>query len=558
MAIGPDAAKVQLGNPGAQDQQGMAATLADSSAGEPGTPSVEAAPAPELPDRQRSWDEASMVPSQEAQSQAEPKLVEALDSKPVEAFNWAELQDVSKRDSYCRHCRMPVESDPKTVVRKKGHQALQCRRCHNVVSLLYRRMDMKNLDDWKSLTPAQMANFYRHAGKCVCPMTGNLDFEKIRGCLIDEISEVERHVHETKMKGKYLPLTVWKSKGYDITAIEQAADWKESDMFLGGSYLYFCFGALSGTFLLTLPFCWAGFHIAEVWQGLCRPRASDFSCTHPRRSEVQGHASWEENLKTYLVLDCIFFWDGSVCLMWSWYFFLGLVCFGRSNPCQGKASKEGPADKAASEIEGDQAEDASDHSDWETVASSKSEHRRGGGGGAARSPKGKKSARGKAKAAKVSNEAKAEARKTNAPIVAKARKALRLLEPVLKDCKKVTRSPNCTDDVKGELDAAGKIVKEANKVKKDAPGYGSAGKTLPAFEHEADTCKELAKAIRDKAEGILQLDAVINKMGDEGLNKLAQRAQRRVNAEEVNWVLHHSFTQLCFVNIWASLIWYVV
>ena len=269
MAIGPDAAKVQLGNHGAQD------TLPDSSAGSPGrpaTPSTEAPPgspkeapalAPELPDRQRSWEVEEPNPSQEVQSQAEQKLVEAPASKPVEApaskpveaFNWAELLDVSKRDSYCSHCRMPVEADPKTVVRKKGHQSLQCRRCHNVVSLLYRRMDMKNLDDWKSLTPAQMANFYRSAGKCVCPMTGNLDFEKIRGCLIDEISEVERHVHETKMKGKYLPLSVWKSKGYDVEAIEKAADWKESDMFLGGSYLYFCFGALSGTFLLTLPFC---------------------------------------------------------------------------------------------------------------------------------------------------------------------------------------------------------------------------------------------------------------------------------------------------------------
>ena len=194
-------------------------------------------------------------------------------------------------------------------------------------------------------------------------------------------------------------------------------------------------------------------------------------------------------------------------------------------------SKKGPADKA--EDEGEQAEDASDHSDWETVSSSKSQHRRGGGGGAA-SPKGKKSARGKAKAAKVSNEAKAEARKVNAPIVAKARKALRLLEPVLKDFKKVTRSANCTDDIKGELDAASKIVKEANKVKKDAPAYGSAGKTLAEFEHEADTCKELAKAIKVKAEGILQLDDVINKMGDEGLNKLAQRAQRRCSAVEVS------------------------
>ena len=211
------------------------------------------------------------------------------------------------------------------------------------------------------------------------------------------------------------------------------------------------------------------------------------------------------------------------------------MLIGHSNPCQGKASKEVATDKAASEIEPEHTvEDASDqHSDWESVASSRSERRRGGARAA--SPV-RKSARGKAKAkaAKVSNETKAEARKANAPIVAQARKALRLLEPVVKEFKKVTRSASCTEDIKGELEAAARIVKEANKVKKDAPAYGSAGKTLADFEHDADTCKELAKAIKDKAQGILQLDDVINKMGDEGLNKLAERAHRRVNAQEVS------------------------
>ena len=100
---------------------------------------------------------------------------------------------------------------------------------------------MKNFDDWKSLTPAQMTNFYRRAGQCVT-LSGKLEFEKIRGCLIDEISELERHVQETKMKGKYLPLSVWKSKGYDVQPIEQGADWKPSDLFLGGSYSLLLWG----------------------------------------------------------------------------------------------------------------------------------------------------------------------------------------------------------------------------------------------------------------------------------------------------------------------------
>ena len=256
---GQQVGKVYPGDPSYQDQ-GVTATLPDSMQGPP-TPSTQAseAPPPELPDRQPSWEEpppetpmsgpsqlSQEVPagqgmaSQDVHVQeaagSQPKLAEGLSSKAspaVEAFDWQALEAISKRNSYCSHCRMPVESDPKTVIRKKGHQNLQCRTCHNVVSLLYRRLDMKNFDDWKGLTPAQVETFFRKAGRCV-NLQGNLDFEKIRGCLIDQISEVERHVQETKMKGKYLPLRVWKTQGYDVEAIERGADWKESDLFLAG------------------------------------------------------------------------------------------------------------------------------------------------------------------------------------------------------------------------------------------------------------------------------------------------------------------------------------
>ena len=263
---GQQVGKVYPGDPSYQDQ-GVTATLPDSMQG-PGTPSTQAseAPPPELPDRQPSWEEpppetpmsgpsqlSQEVPAGQAMASqgvpvqvagSQPQLAEGLSSKAspaVEAFDWQALDAISKRNSYCSHCRMPVESDPKTVIRKKGHQNLQCRTCHNVVSLLYRRLDMKNFDDWKGLTPAQVETFFRKAGRCV-NLQGNLDFEKIRGCLIDQISEVERHVQETKMKGKYLPLRVWKTQGYDVEAIERGADWKESDLFLAGQkkLLFWC------------------------------------------------------------------------------------------------------------------------------------------------------------------------------------------------------------------------------------------------------------------------------------------------------------------------------
>lgn len=160
-------------------------------------------------------------------------------------------------------------------------------------------------------------------------------------------------------------------------------------------------------------------------------------------------------------------------------------------------------------------------SDWESACSSKSAKRRRNDKGTSRGAPKKKT-----RAPKVSNELKAEARKGNAPELAKVRKTLKLLEPVVKECKGVLKSPHVTEDIKQELEAAAKMVKEANKFKKDATAASSAGKVMQPFVHNPDVAKDLAKAIRSKAEGIRQLESVIRNMGDEGLSKLAAHAKK--------------------------------
>ena len=154
-------------------------------------------------------------------------------------------------------------------------------------------------------------------------------------------------------------------------------------------------------------------------------------------------------------------------------------------------------------------------SDWESVASSKSAKKRSKG--CSKAGNGKK----KTRAPKASNEEKAEARKANGPEVAKARKVLKALEPVVKECKGVVRSPQVQ-----ELQAAAKMIKESNKFKKDATAASAAGKAMEAFHHIPEHAKDLAKAIKSKAEGIRQLENVIKNMGDEGLSKLAAHAKK--------------------------------
>lgn len=217
---------------------------------------VEAETVEELADTQQAtWADQESVPAlaecekkkeSEAEGEGEKQAQPATPSeaasettKGVEAFSWDQLRQ--PKVEYCSHCKAAVtNSKPTQVVRKKGHKGVACRVCHNVVSLLYKRCDMKAVG-WKSLSADQQTEFFQAAGKMTT--NGALDFGKIKGKLIDTLTEVETHRQVTAMRGKYLPLSVWKSRGYDADVIENKAESKPSDLFLALtlSLLFLCF-----------------------------------------------------------------------------------------------------------------------------------------------------------------------------------------------------------------------------------------------------------------------------------------------------------------------------
>lgn len=170
---------------------------------------------------------ATLVPNQQP---------EEAGSKPegrtsVESTGWKKLRDMSHAsDQYCKTCKGHVEAAPGKRVVKKGHAGFQCRVCHNVTTALYRRMDMKNLSYWKALTDHQVQSFFQTAGKCAA-LNSKMNWRKIQGALVDTCCESEVHRQETAIKGKFLPLSVWASKGYDIEPIEAKGEWQPSDLF---------------------------------------------------------------------------------------------------------------------------------------------------------------------------------------------------------------------------------------------------------------------------------------------------------------------------------------
>ena len=168
------------------------------------------------------------VESGVAGGEGEPETgsASASDPKAVEAFNWQQLSILPK--SYCANCKRAMDPAVSKVVRKKGHQGFTCRACHNLTTMLYRRVDMSKVG-FKDLSLEQTTEFFQRAGKMETHH-GLLNWSKVKGLLVDKLTEVELHRQKVKVSGKFLPLSVYETKGYDTKVIEATAEWQKSDM----------------------------------------------------------------------------------------------------------------------------------------------------------------------------------------------------------------------------------------------------------------------------------------------------------------------------------------
>lgn len=85
-----------------------------------------------------------------------------------------------------------------------------------------------------------------------------------------------------------------------------------------------------------------------------------------------------------------------------------------------------------------------------------------------------------------------------------------------------------------ESEACDNIVKECKAVVKNHSKMTADGKAMAALSLEPDEMKELGKMVKQKADGVLALTKALTEMGDEALAKLAQVAQTRARADNVD------------------------
>lgn len=150
----------------------------------------------------------------------------------VEAMGWKELDlQSSGTTAYCTSCGLVAQETTlvKEAVRRKGHQRLRCVNCQCVTNMLYKRMDMAAIG-FRDMPEDQVKRFFQEAGK-MKGSSGQLEWRKIRGLLEESMASTEVRRQCTSLQGKFHPLSVWASKGYDTKMIEEKAESRPSDLF---------------------------------------------------------------------------------------------------------------------------------------------------------------------------------------------------------------------------------------------------------------------------------------------------------------------------------------
>ena len=76
----------------------------------------------------------------------------------------------------------------------------------------------------------QVTDFFKMAKATMSG--GRFEVAKIKAVLVQSLVQRETEQVERKVKGKFLPLSVWEKQGFDTVAIENGAEKQKSDLLL--------------------------------------------------------------------------------------------------------------------------------------------------------------------------------------------------------------------------------------------------------------------------------------------------------------------------------------
>lgn len=126
----------------------------------------------------------------------------------------------------CIKCKYPISEPFKARKFGKQGQGLTfvCRLCGNIISMVYRKLDIHNLDEagleLSFLKGSEAESFFAQAQAAIGD-SPTLQWEKLRECLIQHFVSRKVSRRSILVEEEQLPLSVWATRGFDVEAIKR-------------------------------------------------------------------------------------------------------------------------------------------------------------------------------------------------------------------------------------------------------------------------------------------------------------------------------------------------
>ena len=121
----------------------------------------------------------------------------------------------------CVKCQYPTEP-LNAVIRVKASQSAAakyiCRPCNSVVTMLARKCQNQKALNLKCWTPEHQVTFWRNASSSK-DESGRLNYSKLRGLIVETLTERKMTEVRQSVSAEALPLNVWRQRGFDVDLI---------------------------------------------------------------------------------------------------------------------------------------------------------------------------------------------------------------------------------------------------------------------------------------------------------------------------------------------------
>lgn len=113
----------------------------------------------------------------------------------------------------CKKCK--VETDMKFAV-ARGPFEVWCKECNSLYTMLRRHLAWRPQDFVDLLDDQQSAFWARCKQEKLEAKAGKFSYQSVRNCLVTSLKEETIRQKKTAVGGTYLPLSVYRQKGYHI------------------------------------------------------------------------------------------------------------------------------------------------------------------------------------------------------------------------------------------------------------------------------------------------------------------------------------------------------